>query len=456
MRRQSILLFILLLVSFSLLVQCESNESVPINQKYAKMDRSIGLLQSSTADNPIDFHILFYGQSIIHGLGLDLMVNELQQKYPTANITFTNRSIRAFTVPHLIKTAEHDIYQDDPDLIIFHGYGGKANDVYGQLIRQIRSRIPADIMLLDHHYAWNSDPEELAKKSKRDSIDSHYIREIAELYDCEFVNVRKQWKSYLKRNDLGINMLMGDMVKSNVHPNDEGNKLLRQLIMECFDRPVAKDYVREADSLRQTIAFRAGEQPIDVNASRIDVIIENESSEITKIGVLVNNKKPSENRNNYFVTRATGLDKSERPAFCLVELGEPFPVVETWEVEIFDVDRDNGAYKFRVSGSKSGFDGEGKSDEDFLSNSGRIKIPKDHHNMLRIERMERRQMPEDFKVYFDVKSTATDTLVMSNGHFKFNVHRNKVAENTKLELFILEGTGGIKNIEIRRPYLSNE
>ena len=62
---------------------------------------------------------------------------------------FHNAAIGGFISPALIRTAEHDLYPWYPDILVFHVYG--PVDKYEEIIRNVRARTTAEIVLWTSH-----------------------------------------------------------------------------------------------------------------------------------------------------------------------------------------------------------------------------------------------------------------------------------------------------------------
>jgi hypothetical protein len=104
----------------------------------SQIQRTMGLLATSTPTDRKPVRILFYGQSITKQQWSQDVANELKQRFPYADLTIENRAIGGFAAPLLIRPSEHDLYPFYPDLLIFHVYGGDED--YEAIIANIRRR----------------------------------------------------------------------------------------------------------------------------------------------------------------------------------------------------------------------------------------------------------------------------------------------------------------------------
>nr|WP_321221296.1 SGNH/GDSL hydrolase family protein [uncultured Psychroserpens sp.] len=427
--------------------------------KYKGIDRTLQLLQSSTKENPQSLEILFYGQSIIGGIKPQILIDSLQKNYPYTSITYKHKPIGGFTVPDLIKTAEHDVYHENPDLIIFHAYEGIEDGLLDELIKRIRSKMPSDILLLDHHYVWNTNVNNLKTINTAHDLDSESIKSIAKKYDCGFVKVRKEWKHYLDTNNLTPNKLIGNTVKSDVHPNAKGNALLRQIIYSKLTEKPQTVYSRFKDSLRDVVDIEKHEKQLNLNfyGNRLELIMQpQEEKRPIVIEVLIDNKKPSLNKNSYYLTRSTKTYGSKiAPAIKEVSFGETFPREEDWTLTITELDRINNNFKFQLVGSKTGFDGYGSSTKNFVSNSNRIVINKDNFHIFETEKLFNIETPKNFEISFTVKTLVKDVIVIPHYKSRQVLFNDIKAGNHQLDLKIIKGDRKILKITAFSPYLQN-
>lgn len=433
-----ILLIILLFIS------CNSSFK---KIKYSGIDRTISLLQQSSESSPNTIEILFYGQSIIGGMKTDILIDSLRNHYPTAIINYKHKPIGGFTIPKLVKTAEHDLYHDNPDLIIFHAYGGIKNGLYDSLIHNIRSKMTSDILLLDHHYVWNTSQDKLKAINEAHERDSKAIQKIAEKYDCGFVEVRNIWKNYLDESGYEPNELIGNTIDSDVHPNDLGNELLRKIIFSKLTEEPKKIYSTADDSLRSCYKIEHKKNIrgyFDGNRFEIKTIPEYNRN--AKVEVFIEDKKPSQHRSNFYISRPSRAYKNWMPSILKVTLGETLPQQEKWTLEILDIDRESKVFKFKLNGDLTGFDGEGYSNADFTSNSGRIEILSKDFNILETDEIFKNQTPEGFKITFSVLPIVQDTLVLNQNQVRYPIFRGFKSKTHKIELNIISENPKIEKI----------
>ncbi len=434
---------------------CGSYESEKSKILYTGIERTLALLNSSTKESPNEINILFYGQSIIEQIGADILIDSLKNKFPTAIINYKEKAIGSFTVPLLINTAEHDLYQDNPDLIVFHAYGGLQDNVLDKLIHTIRKRMTSDVLLLDHHYVWSVPQSALTKRNKRDSIGSVELKRIAKKYHCSLVNVREKWKEYLDSNNIGANVLVGNTIDPNVHPNDAGNKLLRKIVLSKFVKQKDNIYKTQRDSLREIIVLEGTSKSFTYNitANRVDITVDTKPSDDAYLEVLIDNKRPSEFKNTYVITRPSSGFGSNRPALSKVVFGEIFPREEEWIVEITDINRENQSFKYKLISNIVGFDGRGNSEADFISDSKRININPKDFNIFKLERQTKKLTPLNFQIKFKAEALIQDTIILASEKNRYRLFRDFDSEDHHIEINVLNGNPKPQQLLISRPFL---
>ncbi|MCK5805567.1 MAG: hypothetical protein KAI66_22230, partial [Lentisphaeria bacterium] len=197
-----------------------------------RIQRTMNLLATSTAERRNRVRIFFYGQSITQGMHSREMINVLRSRFPWAIIEFENRAIGGFGASSLVLTGEHDLYPRDADLLIFHVYGdAKSLDT---IFSNVRKRNTSDILVYTHHYNWVAEPGKLQKTLDRLARSVAEWHKLAEKYTMELAPVFRDWGSYLRTHDMGANEIMGDTVHGNVHHNTAGHTLLAKLVLRNF------------------------------------------------------------------------------------------------------------------------------------------------------------------------------------------------------------------------------
>lgn len=359
-----------------------------------KLARTMSLLESGKyTHRPV--RIMFSGQSI-EGEWTNLLIQLLRERYPDTTIICENRAIGGWFVWRLQKLLKHDILRWQPDLVLFSAYQGSA-EVWERLLSELRSETTAEIVIRTAHLSGKGvtadDPAETAE--------TILLRRLAQKYDVELVEARFEWMKYLKANNLPINALMSD----GIHLNAKGHALMALLYERHFRYNAVSrgwaDTVRRFDVGRflednRTDAivlagpgwsrtgrgYAQSRSPQDTlklkfHGTRVDLILPPDRG---GAAVLIDGKKPSQ-WNLFHGTRP----RNRTTEWC-VEWNQPplnAPMAyhlgkdmqeETWELTLTHASADKLHVRFRLTGSKTGFDGEGENDRNFVSKSGRITI----------------------------------------------------------------------------------
>jgi hypothetical protein len=332
----------------------------------SRIPRTMQLLQASTVDAPYEVRIMVYGQSISMQDWWKEVKRHLDSSYPAARIVFVNKAIGGFSTDRLKHTVENDVVSFYPDLILFHDYGNEED--YEKIIRIIRSRTTAEIALQTDHVAGQN-------QQWHDKHNNVILPALAEKYGLAVFDVRSVWKQYLKDNNLDMNQLMTD----GVHLNDHGNYLMASIIKKYFSTAtVQKNHKSGVSELKAGTDFRIRNSSIElpIYGNRVDLIWKKNSDPRSKVTIRVDAKKPSAINECFYYTRPT----SDTTGFFLRKIGQPVkmelqhPVEEEWTMTITSSDSVNQKVGFRIKGSVTGEDGEGRSDSVFKSSSGRIII----------------------------------------------------------------------------------
>ena len=341
------------------------------------VQRTMTLLATSTPEHRHKVRVLFYGQSITEQEWSRQVAEDLRKRFPFADLDIRNRAIGGFAAQWLIRPAEHDLYPFYPDLLIFHVYG--ANQEYEQIIKNVRTRTTAEVLMQkDHVTAWPpAVPDE--KKDKGlwwDHMMNHvFLPAIAKKYGFALLDVRTAWLAYLKANSLEPKALL----KDGVHLNDHGNRLLAALVSRYLVYRPELGPEPEQAAVRTLIVgkdanWRQGRLKIEFDGNRIDAIAAAapHADSHAAAEVYIDGKPPSEFPGCYCVSRPEPGPWS--PLFLSrVDRDRPW-LIEDWTARITSVGADGKYFEFSVRGSRTGPDGDGRSSATFLSKSGRVRI----------------------------------------------------------------------------------
>jgi lysophospholipase L1-like esterase len=332
------------------------------------------LLATSTPQKRNAVRILFYGQSITEQQWSKAVADDLKARFPHADLDVRNRAIGGFASQLLVRPAEHDVHPFYPDLVVFHVYG--AHDTYEQIIKAIRTRTTAEVLMQTDHVAaagFQETPDEKADKGLWwDWMMNHrLLPEIAKKYGCTLVDVRAPWVAYLKQNNLQPKALL----KDGVHLNDHGNWLMAELIKRhLVHRPdlphdswegLTRTYVVGKD-----VRPVGGKVTLEVEGNRVDVVPAPGGQGTVR--VLVDGKRPSEHPGCYAITRPAPHPWSPLTV-TRVDHDKPL-ALEDWTLTITGATPDGKGRTFEVAGGVTGKDGAGDTLTPFASPSGRVRI----------------------------------------------------------------------------------
>jgi hypothetical protein len=343
----------------------------------AGIQRTMTLLATSSPDHRHKVRILFYGQSITEQDWWKRVADDLRKRFPNADLEIENRAIGGFASQWLVRSAEHDLYPFYPDLLIFHVYG--ANNTYEEIIRNVRSRTTAEVLMQkDHVTAWPPEkPDEKADKGMwwDHMMNNVFLPQYAQKYGCALLDVRSPWLEYLKTNQLEPK----DLLKDGVHLNDHGNYLLSELVKRYLvyrpDLPARgwSDMVRTLE-VGKDVAWKGGKLVVEFEGNRVDALADPVGARMPS-QVRIDGKKPSEFPGCYRITRPSPGPWS--PLFIKrIDHDQPL-VLEDWTLKVTSVSDDGKQFKFEVKGSVTGADGSGDNTQPFVSKSGRVRIAPD-------------------------------------------------------------------------------
>lgn len=368
--------------------------------------RSLRLLSESTPQQRNKIRVLVYGQSLSKQSWAGRVRDELGRRFPNAQIEFHNLSIGGFISSMLRRTLEHDVIPLYPDLIILHDYG--SEDDYEEMIRQIRTRTTAEIMV-------QTDP--VTPGQKIDWHDEHavWMKGLAKRWGLELVDIRSAWRDYFVDQKLQVeNLLMED----KGHLNDLGNFLWAETTLshlvaipqkspagpeaEVLDLPVGSLLKWKGNVLRTSFV-----------GNRIDLV----GLPMARGGsasVLIDGVAPSQWPHLYYVTRPNADPNRDWPwntgAVMRVDHQAP-QVLEDWTVVFTSVDADGKIFGFNVAGSVTGPDGSGDTAHPFVSQSGRVVLSPSDWFLENVRGTRSNHIGPGYKVVFSVNGNFSDTFI---------------------------------------------
>jgi hypothetical protein len=377
----------------------------------SRISRAMRLLATSTPAHKHRVRVLFYGQSITFGW-TDIVLKDLQTRFPNADIVAENHALGGFAAPWLSQTAEADLYPWYPDLLFFQDYGA-LEPAMERMFAAIRSRTTAEVLTFTHHLDAGSSTNDERDQNTRESA---RIRELSDKYGYEVVDIRPSWQKYLALHHMDRKELLSDVV----HLKPNGVALMATLVVPHLrydpeHQPSGLDRVRYYDGQGRLLEGSFDDatgvtlaRPLhfEFEGNRVDVAAAADG----KFGtarILIDGKKPSTFSGLYAATRTNPTPGSWFPAIRCVKLGEGV-VPENWELTITRMNEASTEFEYEVKGSVTGPDGKGKSKERFVSNSGRLIIEPDTFSFAAAHQIFKKPVPIGFKVMWRVYGTFQD------------------------------------------------
>jgi hypothetical protein len=386
----------------------------------AMIQRSMRLLATSTPEQRHTVRILFYGQSITEQKWAGQVEEDLRRRFPHANLVVENRALAGFASQLLLKTAETDIASFRPDLLIFHVYG--AHDAYEAILRMVRERTTAEILLQTDHVTKPADLTEETDPAKLPPaghhwdafMNHHWLPAMARKYGAGLCDQRAVWKSYLTKHQLEPKALLSD----NVHLNAHGEWLMAQCVKAWLEydptlRPSPAEQWVKTLEVGGDARWEAGRLRVEFEGSRVDVVCDPATSDPSI--VLIDGRKPSEWKELRGFTRAVttpaGKWPVKWPVIAPIRAEQPI-LMEDWTMEVTRESTDGKRFRFGLAGSLTGPDGEGSSGERFVSRSGRVVIEPDAWNVAySLSLAGIKPVPESFTVKWKVEGQFADQVI---------------------------------------------
>ncbi|MDR3689755.1 MAG: SGNH/GDSL hydrolase family protein [Fimbriimonas sp.] len=387
----------------------------------AGIQRTMRLLATSTPKHRNTVRVLFYGQSITEQDWSRQVADWLRSKYPNANLIIENRAIGGHSSQLLWRTAEADLYPFQPDLLIFHVYGSHLD--YEKIVRNVLERTTSDVLIQSDHI---TKPEELVDPSTKPEPtmsswsawwNQVFLPDLVKrLGHIELIDQRVLWRRYLNENHLSPDQLL----KDGVHLNDRGCYVMAQIVEQHLvyrpDLPVTglskvQDFEPHWTGNRLVMNFVG---------NRIDLLpLVTDSGR--KVKVLIDGMAPSSMPELYGVTRVSPWPGTSWPLILRTSAKLPL-LLEDWAVSFHDVSFDGKSFSFDIVGSKTGPDGEGKSDAHFESKSGRVIIEPDDWNLAYCKAVFKSPVPPDLRATWSVVPHFVDELT-------FPIHADTTIES---------------------------
>jgi hypothetical protein len=288
--------------------------------------------------------------------------------------------------------------------MIFHVFGSHID--YERIIRNTRRFTTCQIAIWNDHVtrlpvppdAWNN------------KMSYNFVPRYAERYGCCLMDIRTPWLEYLKKHDFQPQKFLRD----GVHLNDNGNWLLAELIKDrlVYNPDLPDDWRQtvRTHAVGEDLEWRDGRLKMEFTGNRIDALSAwTGRGEAPAARVLIDGKAPSEFPRLYYHERPGGTPHIGWPTIMRIGWEEPL-VLEKWTVRCWDFSDDAEEFKFEVTGSETGPDGQGVSTEKFVSDSGRVVFRPEDWVFSYDRRVSKKPMPEEFTFSWRVRPLFTDVL----------------------------------------------
>lgn len=412
----------------------------------AHVQRTMTLLATSTPQKRNKVRILFYGQSITEQNWWKLVAEDLRRRFPHADLDIQNKAVGGFASQILSRVAEHDVYAFYPDLVIFHVYG--ANNTYEEIIRGIRTRTTAEVLMQRDHVGAQWPVENPDQKNPMwwdHMMNNVFLPDYAKRYGCGLADVRGAWVNYLKTNKLEPKALLSD----DVHLNDHGCFVMAEIVKRYLvHKPEllteeAKSSVRTID-VGKDVPWQGDRLTLAFEGNRVDLLPAKGGS----ARVLIDGKKPSEFPECIAFTRTSPSQSGWGPALLRVSSEKPRQV-EDWTLRVTEADERAERIRFAVTGSKTGPDGEGVSSERFVSKSGRVVIEPGDWWVKNIAQMTKAKVPVGFEIKWKAVPMYSETVAPGEG--AVTVIQGLANGKHTLEI---AGKGSVHAVRIYRPPVS--
>lgn len=442
-------LFFVMVCSTLFLVETVWGADLPGNPSAIYIQRTMKAMEESTAENPAKIRILFYGQSIVAQQWTGLVQNYLKEKYPTVQFEFANKAIGGYQSESLIRTAESDLYPWYPDLLFFHVYG--STEKYEQIVKKVRSETTAEIVLWTSHLSAAQDPKAMAEKRDQRSLD---ILAIAERNKCMVIDLNQKWIQLLLDNNWSAQELLGD----SVHLKQKGCEYYAQFIEEELVRipstagdPTVSGTIQTVSASDPVVKRNSdGIIQLSFSGNRVVAVSSGKGMSNAQASILLDGKPVSEYKELWSFTRPT-TGPCWMPALNCVAWEKPL-VKEDWVLTAIEgTQKDGSRIHFKVTGSVTGDDGEGWSDERFVSPSGRCILEPSDFGCVWQYKYFKKEVPDNFQIKWSAYPLFADPYTSKEAGQQTVLVQN--CENAPHTLTILpkEGAPGIESFIIYSP-----
>ncbi|WP_375427116.1 SGNH/GDSL hydrolase family protein [uncultured Sphingomonas sp.] len=383
----------------------------PTGPPAGRLARTLDIVRTATPSDPKVLKLLFYGQSITSTKWTDRAVAHLARRYPDTRFVARNMAIGGFSAKLLERTAGRDVAEFYPDLIVFHAYGN--DKAYERIVRLMRSITAAEIIVETDHIVLPAEPicrEGLhltltpppgckgrlwyRQRNWEDHMSGVVIPALARKYGLAIEPRRRWWGAYLRRTRLPPKALLED----DIHPNDAGWRLAAAIFTRWFDAQAASWRGEGTNMVRTLAAPPAGRtRRYTFTGNRVELIAA--AALGTGVAATIDGKNPADIDGCWQTSRTTVLPGVPTwPAIRQVRIDPGLHRAERWTATLTGISPRQDRFHFNLAGAATGPDGDGDSDRDFVSPSGRVRIDASDWVVPAAFEFKGVRTPENFKV----------------------------------------------------------
>jgi hypothetical protein len=413
-------------VVIAILVSSSLDKGLDDSTTSRRLAATLSIVGKGTAEHPQVLRILFYGQSITSNNWIEPAIAKLRRTYPHIRFDVRNMAIGGFDSDLLEHTAKRDLAEFYPDLIVFHAYGDHR--AYERIVRIIRSRTAADVILQTDHVTTPIEPicpEGFRFKltvppgckgflwykqsSWEEFMSSTLIPRLANQYGLAVEPRREYWNDYLKLHHLQPPALLEDAV----HPNAEGWRLMADLFARYFDTIVANYRGEVSDAVASlSIPNLAGTTSYRFDGNRVEVLARGPLN--GKITASIDGRVAADVEGCWLVSRATRLPNvPDWPAIRRVTVDPNIKRSETWTLRVMELSGDQSDFRFTLTSDKGGPDGEGRGSVDFVSPSSRVRIEAKDWVIHDGYKLAKKGVPEGYEIQWSRNFICQDESVVA-------------------------------------------
>lgn len=415
--------------------------------------------------------IVFFGQSITRqNYARKIIETKLRQKYPYAQLEVLNTAIGGYGASKSVRTMFHTLIPHQPDLIVFHLYGGEKDGTYDEILKNFRKYTTAEVVTITHHLDIYND--QIIQEREEGS---QLRRDLAKKYGFELVEVRENWKKYLSAH----NMEIKDMLNDNIHHNKKGGELWGALQARYFEeQPVSpSSWQSRITSIKPLVSDRGllgiiqyepkhwmkTDRGIKTSNKGASLFIEFEGTRvdvISKFGngkahIFLDGKKVSEIGSTWSATLPSSTKIDYRPALRKANIiGKP--VDEKLTLTAHNISPDGKEYSFSLKGSISGEQGRGDHTKKFYSKNGVWEIDPKDITFSHAVQIKKKPVPFPLEVSWETYNNSLETWTCEGAtpsNLSGQVTLVQQLENKKhiLEIVPIEGSISIDEILLYKP-----